>query len=368
MAAETLTALPVAPTVLVTAPPPPLSLPPGSGPPSIDPIEFLPEPVAEKLRLLRLRSKDSHRLIPEFSDLQEVSTEKIAAANTLRRLTSSAAEGGFNLPPTDRRVLEAQQTLNKLTVEARRISDLRDIRSEQWQATSGAHSNVENWLRQGKPGNTAIEAVEVEEPKLLKNETVLGGIARLRKQGEGVKATLSRIASSPFPSKHARAKIKQEIDAIAKMGAPVVSEVLANNKSVIWPQKRITSQVIADQQMLLANGEVTDTLALLVWLLREPMLAALDKLVDAEKDDAAALDFEAKQIATADAQATLLEIEMQESALIWRGQSEGQPCEHRADCAPQAILACQLVVVPMTAVLPDTDASHAYDIRMGQRR
>jgi hypothetical protein len=284
MAAETLTALPVAPTALVNAPQQPLSLPPGFAPPSIDPIEFLPEPVAEKLRRLRLRSKEAHRLIPPFFELQELTTEKIAASAALHRLTSSAAEGGFNLKRDARQCVEAQQTLNRLTAEARRLSDLRDIRSEQWRAASGALSNVESWLRQGKPGNTAVEAVEIEAPRLLKNETVLGGIERLRKQGEEVKATLSRIASSPFPSRHARIKIKQEIETIAKAGAPVISDVLANNKLIIWPQKQIGSHVIgADQQRLLGDATVPDTLALLVWLLREPMLAALDKLVDAEK-------------------------------------------------------------------------------------
>lgn len=176
-----------------------------------------------------------------------------------------------------------------------------------------------------------------------------------------MKATLSRIASSPFPSKHARAKIKQEIEAIAKSGAPIVDAVLADNKSIIWPQRTIRSQVIAaDRQPLIGDVTVPDTLALMLWLFKEPMLAALDKLVDVEKNDAMALDFEAKQIATAEAQASLLEIERQEAALVWRGQSEGQPCEHRPSCAPQAILSCQLVVMPMATALPDTSIEHAY--------
>lgn len=166
MATGPLTALPVAPAALVNAPQEPLSLSPGFYLPPSDPVEDLVEPVAEKLRRLRLRASEAHRLIPEFSELQQVTSEKTAAANTLRRLMAPAAEGGFSLKPEARQCIEAQRHLDRLTAEARRLSDLRDIRTEQWKLAGAALPNVEAWLRQGKPSNCAIEAIEIEAPKL----------------------------------------------------------------------------------------------------------------------------------------------------------------------------------------------------------
>ena len=48
--------------------------------PQFDVIELLPPGAADKLRKLRLRRKDAHRLIPEFESVREASLAKTDAA------------------------------------------------------------------------------------------------------------------------------------------------------------------------------------------------------------------------------------------------------------------------------------------------
>jgi hypothetical protein len=45
------------------------------------------------------------------------------------------------------------------------------VRAQPWQATSRVLSATETRLRAGRPGGAALEAVEVEPPKLAKGET-----------------------------------------------------------------------------------------------------------------------------------------------------------------------------------------------------
>jgi hypothetical protein len=67
--------------------------------PQFDVIELLPPIAADKLRKLRLRKDDAHRLIPEFESVRSASLAKIDAANALKHLTDHPQYGGKNLPP-----------------------------------------------------------------------------------------------------------------------------------------------------------------------------------------------------------------------------------------------------------------------------
>jgi hypothetical protein len=65
----------------------------------------------------------------------------------------------------------------------------------------------------------------------------------------------------------------------------------------------------------------------------------------------------------------LLAVERDEAALVWRAMDERLPVEHRADCAPQAILQCRLETAPHTSHSPATSSTHTFNIIMpGQRR
>jgi hypothetical protein len=78
------------------------------------------------------------------------------------------------------------------------------------------------------------------------------------------------------------------------------------------------------------------------------------------------LTHEARQTRTAEAMNDLIDIEKQEAELVFRGQSEGLPCEHRADINPVALLGLRLVTAPRAAP-SGTSPGHAWDIVRGRR-
>lgn len=91
------------------------------------------------------------------------------------------------------------------------------------------------------------------------------------------------------------------------------------------------------------GGTIATTIALnllplFAWLHRDALIRPLDAEIDAEADDVAALTHEVRQQREAEVMADLLAVEYDEAALVWRAMDERLPVEHRADCAPLAIL------------------------------
>ena len=199
--------------------------------PSFDVIDVLPQSAADRLRKLRQHVADFHALTIPFADIHEASNAKLEAERQLKRLTDHQHHGGFNLKPDDPRVIVAEQHLAKLVADQRRLNDRNETRSAAWREAGYPLVNVETWLRDGRPHGTVLQDYDGPAPKLLKNETVIDAIERLRRRGRDLNADLNRIRSAPFPSAYVRGKIKREVEALAQAGTPVVSDVLEHDRS-----------------------------------------------------------------------------------------------------------------------------------------
>ena len=330
--------------------------------PGFDVIEILPEGAPQdRLRALRQRSLDLHALMPPFEDVRTASMARIEAASALKRLTAHPQEFGFNLKPDDRRVIAATKALDKATDELQRIKDRSEARSAAWQAVGRVLQAVETWLRDGRPSGTVLHDFDGPAPKLVKNEDVLSGIERLRRRARELKADLHRIESAPYPSSHAKAKMREQIEALSMQGVPVVSDVVEHDRQIIWPTKTVRSEVFGGTERSLASAQVPDALALTCWLHKDALIKRLDAEIDAEADDKAALTHEARQKAEAEVMGDLLSVERDEAALTWRAIDDKLPVEFRSDINPIAVLQVQLVTVPRADV-SGTSATHAYDI------
>lgn len=166
------TALTPAPTMTITAQAP-ISFGGLHSSPQFEVLELLPPNAAEKLRMLRQRSADMHTLCVPFEDIREATNAKLEAERQLKRLTDHPQDFGFNLPPTDARVVAAEKHLAKVTDDLRRLKERGEVRAQAWQAASAAKAACETWLRDGRPHGTVLEDYDGPEPKLLKGETSL---------------------------------------------------------------------------------------------------------------------------------------------------------------------------------------------------
>jgi hypothetical protein len=155
--------------------------------------------------------------------------------------------------------------------------------------------------------------------------------------------------------------MREQVEALATQGAPSVTLLVEHDREVEFQTRRVQAEVYGAEQRALAFTEVPDTLALVAWLNKDALIAALDREIAAEADDKAALSHTDRELRTSETMSDLLAVERDESALVWSAQSQSLPIEHRADCSPLALLGIALVTKP-NGHLPETTPGHSYDI------
>jgi hypothetical protein len=145
-------------------------------------------------------------------------------------------------------------------------------------------------------------------------------------------------------------------------GAPSVSSLIEHDGKIEFQTQRVTSEVHAERRSL-AFTEVPDAVALVAWLHKDALVAALDREIASEADDKAALSHEARQKAEAEAMGDLLAVERDECALVWQAQAQSLPIEHRADINPVALLGLRLVTTPRVNEAPGTTPGYSWPMR-----
>jgi hypothetical protein len=191
---------------------------------------------------------------------------------------------------------------------------------------------------------------------------LLDAIENRRRRVRELRAAAHRIESAPFSSAHARAKIREEVEALATRGRPIVTEIIEHDGSVIWPTLRLQGSIINAQAPSFVVTEVPDLLGLFAAVHGPALLKALDAFVDDEKDDAAALSHTERETRLSEVQQDQLATEYSEAALVWAAQAERLPVSHRSDCAAQCILQVRLVTAPRVEA-SGTTPGYSWDLQ-----
>jgi hypothetical protein len=156
-------------------------------------------------------------------------------------------------------------------------------------------------------------------------------------------------------------RMRSQVEALAQRGAPSVTNLLKHDGPVGFADERRSVPMIVAKEAAVVGWQQFDALAAFCWLHRAALIDSLDRRIEAEADDKAALSHEKRQQQEAEVQNNLLAVEREENSLVWMAQAQGLPVEHRADCSPLAILQLQLVTTPRA--LPAASAPlHAFDI------
>jgi hypothetical protein len=332
--------------------------------PHFDVIELLPEPCAERLRMLRQRSRDAHALVPLFDDVAEVNAARYAAERVLARLVGHRSQGGFERPETDGIVVAANRTLDKAAAEARRLAERQAAKTAAWQQIARVLSNTESWLKDGKPAGCVLVAFDGPEPKLNRNESPLDAVERHRRRVRELRADLHRIQSAPFPSSYCKQKAKAQIEQMAMRGAPSVSGLVEHDGDIAFAQTDHRVPIIAGSKEMpfsaIAGWSSPDALALVCWLNKDALIARLDAEIANESDDPAALTHDERQRQEAEVLSDLLAVEHDEAALTWRAINEKMPIEFRDDISAAALLGVEVVVAVSNG--RGTSAEHGFNI------
>jgi hypothetical protein len=314
-----------------------------------DPIETtLPSVAVEKSRKQELKSDEAHVLLRATIEAQqETRTEIQRRQARIKRLTQHPHEGGFGLAEDDPRVVDEKNRLDRKLDEQRRLNAVCETRAATWKSTAELVRNIEQAVA-ARPGGYVAKMVSLEAPPLKKGETIFDAVEGRRRRGRELQADLHRIRSSPWPSALAKQRMRERIGQLAESGRPFVECAVEHNEPIPFPAQNHQVRILNGDPSLIGFAELPDTLALLAWLHRDALIAALDREIDAVADDPNSMNHEQRQKAEAQVRADLLAVEREECVLIEIGQAQGLPVEYRSDCDPRAILGFEWVPAPTT--------------------
>jgi len=200
----------------------------------------------------------------------------------------------------DARVIAAQKLVDKLTREYQRLTARNEARTAAFTTAKQTETAVETWLRDLR-GTAVLDDFSGPEPTLSKGESIADGISRLQRRGRELKAVLHTIRSAPFPSAHAKAKMRAEIETLAMLGAPNVANLIEHDRKIEWPTTNLQSRILNVDTPAAGFAEVPDALAIIVWLHGPALIKRLNAEIDAEADDSAALTHSDREKRSAEA-------------------------------------------------------------------
>ena len=322
-----------------------------------DVADDLPPRGAIRLQGMRERAADLGVLARHSFEIeQELRTENAQTENRIRVLKQPRGDGGHSLGDDDPRVRVEQKNLDLKTAELARRRELSEVRGHEQQVLLRLIGICETWLRGGgRPGGSICVAFDGELPTLKEGADLPAAIDDRRRRLRELAADRHRVESAPFPAATAKAKIRDEIAALAELGAPSVSGMIEHNASLIeWPVTQISAKIFNSDPAAVGHVEVFDSRAFLCWLHKDAVLAKLDAECDASSDDAAALTDTARAKALAAISADILAVERAEAALVWLAQERGMALWHREDTDVRALLAIDVAGAPP----PSDDRSH----------
>ncbi|MGY3621010.1 hypothetical protein [Bradyrhizobium sp. USDA 10063] len=319
-----------------------------------DPGDTLPDEAAERLQTSR-RQHDEEAVLARvgFESWQEAREEVERRRIRLNQLRAPrGVAGGGNLTDDDPTVLAEQAALRKKEAELARLKGQEEQHAGRRNILASQVKAAEDWIKRTPAG--MVIAMQPIEPQLKKGETIVAAIERLRRRGRELRSDLDRTRAAPWPSAIARAKMRQQIAAMAEAGRPLAHHLVDFGEPVMFPTRSMPVKIYNATAGAIGFAEgAPDVLSFVAWLCQDALIAALDREITESSDDPNALDAEQRRQAETEILADLLAVEREEAELVWRQAAEGGPIMHRPDIDPQALLGVQLIPAPSAGARPD---------------
>jgi hypothetical protein len=309
----------------------------------------LPQRAAIKLRDMRDRAEELRAGLLSISDRlrEDLRPQKWAAEESYRAVTDPAAAlrmGSRALRDDDQVVIERKRRLDAATAAFDHGVDVQSMREARLHAITGPLARVEDYLkRQTGPEFLAVDGVAAE---LMEGETFLSAVESLRNSITGLVTELHRIGAAPIPSSVVKQRLAAKIDDLARLGRVDLFGTVERGDPPIWPTEVYRADVFASaatkdgpaQVVGVINARIPNAIALLAWLFKDRLTAALDAEIDALADDEHSLSDEERRSRERAVREEILQVEYREEASIEAAEAAGQFIARRDNADPRAVL------------------------------
>lgn len=297
-----------------------------------DPADGLPFAARQRYEALKQQVDDAQAGCDALHAKRETARENAAdARRALTRLTRDK-----RLADDHAAVVDARSRLMRAEGELARLNALFDERSEVRAAVLGVTQTVEDYLRRDVSGELkTIEAFA--SPTIRKGISATEACDAARSAIVALKSRLREIERAPRPSAEAKARASRQINQLVERGRPDVGYLFSGG-DIKWPEAYGQPFAIGEPPLVVRTPASIDALALTAWFQREELLAAVNREIDRQANDNAALNDQQRATALAETRAALLLAERQEEWLIEKAALTGTTIFRRRDADARAIL------------------------------
>lgn len=301
------------------------------GHPIRDIIDRLPPEARERLRALRLArdeaSAASRAILDQFHELDDQRRD----IERQKRVRVMAYGEGQSRDA----IKAAEAEIARLKAEVDRLASPMAARSERAATFNALVEKIERWLLRDVPFSARIVDLVSVVPALRRGEHILDAIEARRRRVRELKADHERFKAVPLPSSEAKARARQQIDELAARGAPNVAPLIERREmEFTFPRTHTHNRD--------GSFKYIDMEAVLAWLHRDALVAAVEQEIDAVADDENAMTEEQRAEKLAEIAADLLATEQEEARLCEVATAEGAMITPRKDIAPAAVLGVQI--------------------------
>ncbi|WP_036282570.1 hypothetical protein [Methylocystis sp. ATCC 49242] len=310
----------------------------GSNPTFVaDPIDRLPPPAADKLRSIRREASDAHAVLRPLQDELTELREKRQRSEVWIGSYINGRHDGRAHREDDPAIVREREKIAKLTAEIDRLQAAYDERAAKWRHLAAVRETLESYI---KRLSDPVEAAPPVAATLGKGETHQQAVARVRKQLEKLREDAQAIEDAPYHSSHAKKLAREKIEALAERGRPNVLVSIEAGRDFEFASKIEGggAVAIAGEMHALPFNRAVDIEATFAWLHRDALIAAIEREIDENSDDASALSDETRQKKSLQIRAQILETERQEEAIVCMAAESGLVIARRADADPRAVL------------------------------
>lgn len=150
--------------------------------------------------------------------------------------------------------------------------------------------------------------------KVPKGQSILDTIEDRRRRLRELEAGRRAVEAAPVPSSVASARMREQIEAIARRGEPDVGRLIEGPSEIEFARRY--EQVVV-QGAGVGGVSAPDAFSLLTWLLRDQLIARLDAAIKEQSDDRHALTDEQRAERFAQIEADALAVELGRVSVNW---------------------------------------------------
>lgn len=300
-----------------------------------DPSSLLAAAAQQKMKELRAQARNSRATIDAIrAELDQCKRSLETASHNLSLLSEQRARV-FGAKPDEVDFLAQQTLVEHLKLEVKRLQDEYLSHGARSTVVSDLlNHNLEPWLKKLASLNIAIPELK-SNFELRKGEDVFSALERCRRRLREIEAEMEKVKAAPNPSSVSKLRMRTEIDALAEAGRPSVFHLVESGSPIRWATRDVD---INSPDPLFASAAVSDANALMAWLFRDQLKAALDTEIDEFSDDAAALTDVARRERLATFTRDRLVTEREEEFWVEAAISKGSSIIRRPDADPRAVL------------------------------